>query len=178
MGNLNLPTLSAREQRTAPDLVCPPPPSPSHPGSPPRLGEQHHFGCGAFCGARWDPLRHPGPVAPLGTAGAPRTPRSAGAHLQRTHTNPPSSGKAAPLLPKEHKFGLCRFARAEAGMELGVVFLQLWWLFFPREFARLFQSPAPAGLEAAELRGTSSHTGGFARQEHLRGETHSLETVP
>lgn len=61
-GNLNLPTLSAREQRTAPDLLSPHP-RPFHPGSPLNLGDPHHFGCGAFCGARGDPLRQPGSPA-------------------------------------------------------------------------------------------------------------------
>lgn len=106
----------------------------------------------------------------------PHTPLSWSASAANPHKSPVLE-ESRPPPPQTAQVWPGRFARAEVGMALGMVFLQLWWLLFPREFARLFQAPAPAGLEAAELRGTSSNTGGFTRQEHPRGETHSLKTA-
>lgn len=142
MGNLNLPTLSAREQRTAPDLLSPPL-SPLHPGSPPRLGEPHHFGCGAlwFGGIR---SASPAPSRRSGAPGAPAHPAQLERICSGPTQTPPFLGESRPPPPRTAQVWPVQICSRRGGDGAGGGFPPTLVVAFSPRVCATFSSPRPS----------------------------------
>lgn len=95
-------------------------------------------------GFLWDPLRQPSPAAPLGSAGSPRTPRSAGAHLQRAHTNPLLE-ESCPPSPNSTSLACADSLAERRGWSWGWFSSNFGGCFFPASLRDFFKPPPQQG---------------------------------
>lgn len=114
------------------------------------------------------PLRQPGPAG---------SPRSAGAHLQRAHTNPPARGKPPPP-PRAAQVWPVQIRSHRGGDGAGGGFPPtLVVAFSPRVRATFFKPPPQQGWRQPSPANIPAHIN-ITRREHLGGETPSLKTAP